>query len=147
MRGGLIVTIIAALTPAAALAQPVSDNAVDGRIRSSATAAEALQGPLDGAWTLVSAAGAPIYAFQLVDRPGGQGTVEGVWRDLRRPATPGDIGLVDQIVRTPTTLAITLNATLGQSAVVISLRPDPTGMWTGELKDGAGVTQVKLRRN
>ena len=100
MRGGLIIAITA-LAPMVALAQPNQDNAVDERIRSSAAAAEALQGPLDGPWTLVSTAGTPIYAFQLVDRPGGQGVVEGVWRDLRRPSMPGDIGLIDQISRSP----------------------------------------------
>jgi hypothetical protein len=146
MRGGLIVAIVA-LAPVIALAQPDSDNAVDERIRSSAAAAQALQGPLDGAWTLVSQAGTPIYAFQLVDRPGGQGAVQGVWRDLRRPSTPGDIGLIDEIARGPTALTITLNATPGQSTVMISLHPDPSGMWSGELREGAQTTQVRLRRN
>jgi hypothetical protein len=138
---------MAALAPVVALAQPDADNAVDERIRSSAAAAQALQGPLDGAWTLVSAAGTPIFAFQLVDRPGGQGAVEGVWRDLRRPSTPGDIGLIDQIARSPTALTITLAATPGQPTVMISLHPDPTGMWSGELREGAAMTQVRLRRN
>src|SRR5580693_1753769 len=107
MRGAVIIIAIATLAPLIALAEPYSDNAVDERIRSSAAAAEALQGPLDGPWTLVSAAGSPIFGLQLVDKPGGQGAIEGVWRDLRRPATPGDIGLIDQIARSPTSLTIT----------------------------------------
>jgi hypothetical protein len=146
MRGGLVIAI-AALAPVVALAQPDTDNAVDERIRSSAAAAQALQGPLDGAWTLVSAVGAPIFAFQLVDRPGGQGPVEGVWRDLRRVSTPGDIGLIDMVARSPTALTITLSATPGQPTVMISLHPNPTGMWSGELREGAATTQVRLRRN
>jgi hypothetical protein len=146
MRGGSIIIAVAALAPVLALAQPVSDSAVDERIRGSAAAAAGLQGPLDGGWTLVSAAGTQIYAFQLVDKPGGQGPVEGVWRDLRRPATPGDIGLIDQIARSPSALTITLNAAPGQSAVVISLRPDPAGAWSGDLKEGPATTQVRLRR-
>lgn len=147
MRGGVIIAV-AALAPVVALAQPpLGDNATDERIRSSAAAAQALQGPLDGAWTLVSAVGTPIYTFQLVDKPGGQGPVEGVWRDLRRPATPGDIGLIDQIARSPAALTLTLSATPGQSTVMISLHADPAGMWSGELREGAETTQVKLRRN
>ena len=146
MRGALIVAT-AALAPALALAQPDHDRAVDDRIRGSAAAAQALQGPLDGAWTLVSTAGAPLYAFQLVDKVGGQGVVEGVWRDLRRPTMPGDIGLIDQIIRGPATLAITLNAAPGQQAVVISLRLEPTGAWSGDLKQGGSTTPVRLRRN
>jgi hypothetical protein len=150
MRGGLIIAVaalVSALAPMVAPAQPAVDNAVDARIQGSAAAAQALQGPLDGAWTLVSAAGTPIYGFQLVDRPGGQGPVEGVWRDLRRASTPGDINLIDQIARGPAALTITLSATPGQSTVMISLRPDPTGLWSGELREGADVTQVRLRRN
>jgi hypothetical protein len=145
MRGALIVTA-AALAPVLALAEPYSDSAVDARIRDSAAAAEALQGPLDGTWTLVSATGTALYGFQLIDKPGGQGAVEGVWRDLRRPATPGDIGLIDQIARSPAALTITINAVPGQSAVVVTLRPDPTGAWSGELKQGAVTTPVRMRR-
>jgi hypothetical protein len=146
MRGALILAA-ATLAPLLALAEPYSDSAVDDRIRQSAAAAEALQGPLDGAWTLVSAAGAPLYDLQLVDKPGGNGPIEGVWRDLRRPSTPGDIGLIDQVSRSPAALTITLDASPGQSVVMISLHPDPTGMWSGELREGASTTQVKLRRN
>jgi hypothetical protein len=145
MRGALIALAVA-LAPMLAQAEPYSDSAVDARIRGSAAAAEALQGPLDGSWTLVSATGTAIYALQLVDKPGGQGAVEGVWRDLRRPSTPGDIGLIDQVARSPAALTITINAVPGQSAVVINLRPDPTGMWSGELRQGAETTPVKMRR-
>lgn len=146
MRGALII-VVATLAPVLALAEPYSDNAVDDRIRSSAAEAEALQGPLDGAWTLVSAAGAPLYDLQLVDKPGGTGPVEGVWRDLRRASTPGDIGLIDQIARTPTAVTITLNAALGQPVVFITLHPDPAGGWSGELREGAAApTTVRLRR-
>ena len=60
---------------------------------------------------------------------------------------PGDIGLIDQISRSPAALTITLNASPGQSVVMISLHPDPTGMWSGELREGASTTLVKLRRN
>jgi hypothetical protein len=151
MRGGVIFAIaaaVSALAPMAAPAQPDVDNAVDARIRSSAAAAQSLQGPFDGAWTLVSAEGAPIIDFELVDKPGGQGAVEGVWRDLRRPSAPGDIGMIDQIARSPAALTLTLNASPGQSGVVmVSLHPDATGMWSGELREGADVTQVKLQRN
>jgi len=143
MRGALIIAV-AALAPVLALAEPY--RGLDDRIRSSAAEAEALQGPLDGAWTLVAADGAPLFDFQLVDRPGGQGIVEGVWRDLRRPQTPGDIGLIDVIVRSPTALTITLGARAGQAAVLIALQPAPTGGWSGLLREGGAATHVRLRR-
>lgn len=146
MRGALIIAA-ATLAPMLALAEPYSDNAIGDRIRSSAAEAQALQGPLDGAWTLVSAAGAPIYDLQLVDKPGGAGPVEGVWRDLRRAAAPGDIGLIDAIARTPTALTITLHPRPGLSTVFIALHSNGAGGWSGELRDGPATTQVRLRRN
>ena len=142
--------LLAALAVSAspqAWAQGESGNPVDERVGGSFNAAQSYQGPLDGSWTLVSDSGKALLAFQLVDKPGGQGPVEGVWRDLRRPATPGDIGLIDQIARSPAALTLTLSATPGQSTVMISLHADPAGMWSGELREGAETTQVKLRRN
>jgi hypothetical protein len=53
-------------------------NPVDARVGGSFNAAESYQGPLDGSWTLVSASGQALLAFQLVDRPGGQAPLEGV---------------------------------------------------------------------
>ena len=120
-----------AATPAAALAQGYQpDNVIDARVRASAEAAESYQGPLDGSWTLVDSAGRPIYAFQLVDRVGGRDPLEGVFRDLRRPPVPGDIGTID---------------TLDDPPVVIHLKAGADG-WAGEMREGSAATAVKLRR-
>ncbi|HZZ88197.1 MAG TPA: hypothetical protein VFE13_07655 [Caulobacteraceae bacterium] len=147
MRLGFWLGLAALAVPTTALAQSEPYNPVDARVGASFNAAESLQGPLDGSWTLVSDAGQPIFAFQLVDRPGGQDPVEGVWRDLRRPATPGDIGFVDSFVRAPDGLSIQLNATRGTPAVTITLRTDPTGAWAGTMRENGVDAPVKLRRN
>jgi hypothetical protein len=138
--------LICLLTPTLAYAQGEPGNPVDVRVGSSFNAAESLQGPLDGSWTLVSAAGQPIYAFQLVDRPGGQGPLEGVWRDLRRPVTPGDIGFIDSLIRGPDTLSITLNAARGAPAVTITLHTGPDGAWSGTMRGNGAEAAVTLRR-
>jgi hypothetical protein len=135
-----------ALAPALAAAQGESDNVIDDRIRSSAQAAESFQGPLDGAWTLVSADGKPLYAFQLVDKPGGQGPLEGVWRDLRRPSMPGDIGLIDALDRGPQTLSISFIAKPGDPRVAIELKSHADGDWSGDLLEHGMLTPVQLRR-
>ncbi|HLY78936.1 MAG TPA: hypothetical protein VKQ70_06150 [Caulobacteraceae bacterium] len=134
------------LAPGVALAQDPG-NPVDTRVGESFNAAESYQGPLDGSWTLVSASGQTILAFQLVDRPGGQSALEGVWRDLRHPMVPGDIGFIDGIVRGPATLAITLNATPSSPAVTITLHTDPTGAWSGTMHENGADAPVRLRRN
>jgi hypothetical protein len=146
MRAALVIAaLMLAPTQASAQGYP-GDNVIDGRIRASADAAESLQGPLDGAWTLVSGDGKPIYAFQIVDKPGGQSPLEGVWRDLRHPAIPGDIGLVDGLDRGGDSLTITLNATPQSPAVTVSLRRDANGLWSGGLHEGALITPVRLQR-
>ncbi|MEJ0067197.1 MAG: hypothetical protein WDM85_18790 [Caulobacteraceae bacterium] len=143
MNAARPVLLIALLAPNLALAQEPG-NPVDARVGGSFNAAESFQGPLDGAWTLVSASGKPLLAFQLVDRPGGQGPLEGVWRDLRHPAVPGDIGFIDGLARGAGTLAITLNPRA--ATVTISLHADPTGGWTGSMRENGSDAPVRLRR-
>ncbi len=139
------VLLVALLAPALARAQEAG-NPIDDRVAGSFNAAESYQGPLDGGWTLVSASGQALLAFQLVDKPGGQSPLEGVWRDLRHPVVPGDIGFVDSLIRGPGTLTITLNATPGAPAVTITLHADATGGWTGVMRENGADAPVKLRR-
>ena len=136
-----------ALLGGRALAQgETSDAARDERILSSAAAAESLQGPLDGGWTLVSGDGKVIYGFQFVDKPSGE-TPEGVWRDLRRPNVPGDIGLIDTMQRgAPDSLTIRFVAAPGQGATTITLKL-AAGVWSGDMTEAGAVTKVALRRN
>ena len=135
-----------ALMPAHALAQGGSDNVVDERIRASAHAAESYQGPLDGSWVLVSGFGERLYAFELVDKPGGQSPLEGVWRDLRHPSMPGDIGMIDTLSRGPQSLTLVFTAKSGDLPVTIQLKSDDAGFWSGDLKEGGADTPVRMRR-
>jgi hypothetical protein len=144
-RSGLPIAALA-LAPALALAQGDSDNTVDERIRASAHAAESYQGPLDGSWTLVTAMGDKLYAFELVDKPGGQSPLEGVWRDLRRPAAPGDIGTIDTLTRAPQSLTLAFTAKPGDPPVTIELKSDDGGFWSGDMKEGGADMPVRMRR-
>jgi hypothetical protein len=147
MRAALIASLLA-LAPLASRAQgDEGDNIVDARIRASAEAAESLQGPLDGTWTLVSASGQGLYVFQLVDKPGGHDPLEGVWRDLRRPSVPGDIGMIDTLYRGDGLLRLSFSAKAGDPPVMVELKADADGGWSGQLREAGVTTQVKLRRN
>ncbi len=150
MRAALLAGFFVAAPLAASAQQPgePSDAAIDERLRASAAAAQSLQGPLDGGWTLVSSSGAAIYAFQFVDPPGGSQAPEGVWRDLRRPMTPGDIGPVDSLVRAGGALTLRFSPIVGKSPTVVALKVGADGAWTGELReDGAAPAAVTLKRN
>jgi hypothetical protein len=123
------------------------DDYLGRRIGESYEAAESLQGPLDGAWTLVSASGDALYAFELVDKAGGRAPLEGAWRDLRRPAVVGDIGMIDSLARVGQTLAISFAAKDGAPATTVSLTCGADGVWSGELNEAGTVIQVRLRRS
>ncbi|HTX47863.1 MAG TPA: hypothetical protein VME40_00610 [Caulobacteraceae bacterium] len=137
----------AAASNAVVAGETVTDNAIDDRIRDAAAAAEALQGPLDGSWTLVAASGKALYAFQFVDKPGGQDPPEGVWRDLRRPPGPGDIGLIGSMARGPGSLSLGFAAKPGARPVAIELKSGGSGGWSGQLHEDGVTINVMLRRN
>ncbi len=146
MKAALTALVLAAVAAAPAIGLAQGDNMVDERIRASADAAERYQGPLDGAWTLVSTMGEKLYAFQLVDKPGGQSPLEGVWRDLRHPATAGDIGMIDTLTRGPGSLSLGFVARPGDPPVTIDLKSDAAGFWYGDLRQGGADLQVRMRR-
>jgi hypothetical protein len=132
--------------PTLAAAQGYSDNVWDARVRASAEAAQGYQGALDGGWILTDAAGKPIYDFQLVERAGGREGLEGVFRDLRRPAVPGDIGFIDSLDHSGGLLSLGFRAADGGPAVTVTLKSGADGAWTGDLHEGAAVIPVRLHR-
>lgn len=136
------VLLALALLPTAAAAQ---DNVWDARVRASAEAAQSYQGQLDGAWTLTDAAGRPLYDFELVEPAAADATLQGVFRDVRAAAVPGDIGFVDSLAHTGGLLTLAFHPTDGAAPVTISLKSQ-NGAWTGDLREGDAVTPVKLLR-
>ena len=61
------------------------------RIAEASAAAEALQGPLDGGWSLVGGEPEAVYALRISDPPGRQGPPEGVWSDTSGHGGPLEI--------------------------------------------------------
>ena len=110
------------------------------RMRDSAAAAEALQGPLDGTWTLRDAQRRPLFVFQITDPVGG-GPLEGAWR---RPGASAPVVLIDEIERRGDRLAIRF---AGDGEVVrVSLRRRGDGAWTGQANENGREFLVSLRR-
>lgn len=117
--------------------------AYENRVRASLQAAQGLQGPLDGNWTVRDAGGMAIYGFQLVDK--GYGYMpEGAWRAL---GGSGRVGLIDSLDRQPTSLTIRITRTPGKAPAVLTLTPRGAADWAGELTDEAGSRPVVMRRN
>lgn len=122
--------------------EPTKAQVYELRVKGSIAAAQSLQGPLDGAWRIVGADGAQIYALQLVDKAGGQGELEGAWRDVRRPGTVGSTGLIEDLRREGDDIVVRFSPKVGQSST-LTLRSSGYEQWSGQLvENGATVAVV-----
>lgn len=120
----------------ALLVQPTPEEAAyDARLKASAGAVRAYQGPLDGGW-IVSAEGVDLYALRLTDR---DGVVDGAWRDLRRPGALDASGFLLGSAREGE--AVTLR--FGGATLV--LRSAAAG-WSAELTEAGAARTAVARR-
>lgn len=119
--------------------------AYDLRVKGSILAAQGLQGPLDGGWSIEGADGATLYALQLVDKVGGYDGLEGAWRDVRRPGAVGSTGLIDFVDRSYNGFLARFSPRPGQLAT-LDLTPRGDGSWSGKLNDNGVETPVTARR-
>jgi hypothetical protein len=125
---GLIVCLAAAAS---------AQDAVGTRIAQSASAAEGLQGGLDGAWALLDARGRTLFIFQIGDPPTTAGPLTCAWR-----APDGALG-VAACHRRGRSLTIAFEAA-GRRRFV--LHPSRGGVWQGEFIGHGAGQPVTLRR-
>lgn len=136
----------AALDPAVPQrsALPMAE-AYDLRVKGSIVAAQGLQGPLDGSWTIVGPDGAALYHLQIVDPVGGYSALEGAWRDVRRVGAVGSTGLIDFVDRSTGDFLTRFSPRPGQLST-LALRPLGDGTWSGKLNENGVETAVTARR-
>jgi hypothetical protein len=112
-------------------------------MRDSAAAAQALQGPLDGGWTLRDAGRRPLYAFQITDPAGGIGPVDAAWRAA---GPSGAIGVASAIARQGKRLTITFTPEGAAGAAEVRLTRRRAGVWSGRLTEDGRTRRVTLVR-
>lgn len=117
----------------------------ENRLRASFASAQGMQGPMDGGWTLSTREGAKLYALLLVDK--NQASLEGAWRDLRRPGVAEASGFFSDIQRIGGQLTASFYPGAGRGAAGLSLQAASNGEWTGDLTEGGRRTPVVLRRD
>ncbi len=121
------------------------ERSYEARLRASYESAQGLQGPLDGGWALMTAAGQDLYALRFVDR--GSGPLEGAWRDARRPGALDGFGFLDHIERRGGQVTLRFTPRRGAPPTVITLSAAAEGQWSGDMvEDGAPRTVVMRRR-
>jgi hypothetical protein len=115
--------ILAALILLAAPGQAPAG--IDARIASSAAQAQALQGPLDGDWTLSGDPQGAIFAVEIVDPPTAGHRLEAAWRRVDGQGMgPGRVTLLG-----PRALEITFSPP--RESVRLRLRRQGPALWTG----------------
>jgi hypothetical protein len=114
-----------------------ADQAYDERLRASASAVRAFQGPMEGGWAL-TAGGRDLYVLQLIDRGG---WVDGAWRDVRRPGAPDGSGFIEGIQRTATG-----DLTFRFAAGIVAVLHPSNGRWSGQLTEAGRTETVTLKR-
>ncbi len=115
------------------------------RLRSSFASAQGMQGPLDGAWTLSTTGGQPLYSLLFVDK--GRGQLEGAWRDPRRSGATDASGFMTGVQRIGAQLSASFQTRPGVGATTITLNPAASGTWTGVLDEAGTRTTVTLKRD
>lgn len=132
-----------ALAGLLAAAEPPAPADIGVRIAAAQAAAQSLQGPLDGGWTLTDAAGAPFYTFEIVDPAGGHGPLTGVWRD-ERGGTKATGPIADSRRRDR---RLWLDFTPDAGGVIrLRLEERSVGVWSGRMVWNGRSRVVVLRR-
>jgi hypothetical protein len=129
----------------AALAAPAAPPAIDVRIHQATAAAEALHGPLDGAWTLRDGQGRALFLFELADPVGAGPDLQGAWRDPRRADDREAMGLFKSAHRAADgTLKLAFDTDV--ATIAIRLRKFGPAVWRGVMRDPSGARAVVLTR-
>ncbi len=138
-----MIFLLAALVLAAGAPATPSD-VLGERIRESADAAQAMQGPMDGTWTLYAAHGRPLAILQITDPASGDGRMEAGWRG---PAPDAPLSLVERIARDGAQLTVDLGPAAPTGLRNLTLARRGARVWTGRAASGGRTTPVTLRRH
>jgi hypothetical protein len=114
---------------------------VGARIASSAAAAQALQGPMDGNWALIDSTGRVRLLFQIVDPASGDEGLQAAWRE---PTVGGALGVVSLARRTKDHIAFEFD--VRGAPMHVRLRRRGSSLWRGTLRSVGVSSVVSLRR-
>jgi hypothetical protein len=127
--------------------KPPAQQLYEQGVRGAFAAEQALQGPLDGQWTVSAADGGPaLWSLLLNDAGGADQPVEGAWRDLRKGSGPDAAGVLDTVERDGAGLTVRFHAPAAGPGLTLRLKPEGPGRWTGALERDGRRTPVVMTR-
>ena len=116
-------------------------------VLAASRAEEAMQGPLDGGWSVTDQAGKALYSLRMVDHGQGMTQAEGAWRDLAAPPGPAATGFVDSIGYDGGKVMLRFHETGPDDLVVLTLTPTAASAWAGELWRRGRIVKVIVSRD
>jgi len=138
----VIPALLAALLISAMSPEQTPDKVFEQRMRDSAAAAQALQGPLDGRWAMRDAKGHTLYLLQIADPAQAVGPLTAAWSDPRT----GALGGVDAISRVGDRLTLVFAPGLDGKTLRVALRRQRGGIWAGWATSARARRSVRLAR-
>lgn len=115
-------------------------------ILAAARAAQALQGPLDGGWSLTDSRGRRMYSFRMVDQGQGMGLAQGAWRDLQAGEGPATSGFVASVGYDGDKLMLRFYEAGPDDLIVLTVKPSSGKDWPGEFWHNGAVAKVTFSR-
>lgn len=118
----------------------------EASLRRTAREADMLEGPLNGGWRLVDAAGRPLYDFQLASSATRGEPLSGAWRNLNVAKSPVSTGFIALAGYDGAKLDLRFAERSPGDLVSVSLAQDPAGRFAGQLSKDGLTTPVRLER-
>jgi hypothetical protein len=139
----VIPILLAVLLLSAASPDQTPDKVFEQRMRDSTAAAQALQGPLDGRWTVTDTQGHTLYLLQIVDPAQASAPLTAAWSDPRT----GALGGVDAISRVGDHLRLVFAPDPDSAPLHLSLRHLKGEVWSGWAASQGRERPVRLKRS
>ena len=114
------------------------------RLLNTFQASQGRQGPLDGPWTVTTAAG-ELFRLQITDPGAAEGRIEGAWLNMQRSGGPAS-GFIDQVTREGDALLLRFVEGNAARPTEIRLKSGPNGEWIGQAVSAQGSAPVIMRR-
>ena len=98
-------------------------------ILAAAKQAQAMQGPLDGGWSLTGPDGRRMYSFRMVDQGQGMGVAQGAWRDMQAGEGPATSGFVASVGYDGDKLMLRFYEAGPDDLIVLTVKPSSAKNW------------------
>jgi hypothetical protein len=118
----------------------------EASLRRDAREADLMEGPLNGQWRLVDAAGRQVYDFHLASSLSKGEPPSGAWRNPNVAKSATSAGFIALLGYDGAKLDMRFTERSPRDLVTVSLARDPAGRFAGQLTRNGVTTPVRLEK-